>query len=134
VNARAPLILIADDCEDFLAALAGLLVAAGYRIACAHDGLQVVTRAIALRPSAVLMELSMPGLDGWEATRRIRADLRTYSIPVIVLTAYGLRRYADRAWAAGCSAFLMKPMDDGKILLDELARLLPRRPALHTSM
>ncbi len=124
-----PLVLLADDSEDVLEAHGEILRDAGYRVAFAHDGNEVVARAIELRPDVILMDLSMPGLDGWEATRRIRADLRTHRIPIIALTSHALRRYADRSFDAGCTSFVQKPLGSGAQLVDEVARALARRPA-----
>ena len=121
------LVLLADDAEDVLEAHGEILSDAGYRIACAHDGREAVDKAIALRPDVILMDLQMPGLDGWEATRLIRSDLRTHHIPIIAFTSHGLRRYADRSFAAGCTSFLEKPCQRPTALLDEVRRALARR-------
>lgn len=125
----SPLVLIADDSEDVLEAHGEILRDAGYRVVVAHDGHEAVAQAVERRPDVILMDLQMPGLDGWEATRRIRADLRTHRIPVIALTSHALRRYADRSFEAGCSSFLEKPVRSGPVLLDEVKRALARRPA-----
>jgi CheY-like chemotaxis protein len=121
-----PLVLIADDNEDIVDSHAELLVAAGYRVVKARNGLEAFDCAVAERPDVILMDLDMPVLDGWEATRRIRADLRTHRIPIIAFTSYGLRRYADRSFEAGCSAFLDKPVH-ARVLLAEVDRALARR-------
>ncbi len=122
-----PLVLLADDAEDVLDAHAEILSDAGYRIARASDGRQAVDLALTLRPDVILMDLQMPGIDGWEATRLIRGDLRTHHIPIIAFTSHGLRRYADRSFAAGCSAFLEKPCRSPSLLLEEVERALARR-------
>jgi CheY-like chemotaxis protein len=122
-----PLVLLADDAEDVLEAHGEILNDAGYRIACARDGREAVEKAIALRPDVILMDLQMPGLDGWEATRRIRSDLRTHHIPIIAFTSHGLRRYADRSFDAGCTSFLEKPCRSPALLLEEVQRVLARR-------
>ncbi|HEX9100621.1 MAG TPA: hypothetical protein VF997_00390, partial [Polyangia bacterium] len=70
------------------------------------------------------------GIDGWEATRLIRADLRTHHIPIIALTGHGLRRHLDRSFAAGCTSFVEKPCRSATLLLDEVRRVLSRRPAV----
>ncbi|HEX6838072.1 MAG TPA: response regulator, partial [Polyangia bacterium] len=118
----------ADDSDDVLEAHGAILTDAGYRVAFAHDGDQAVAQALALRPAVILMDLQMPGLDGWEATRQIRADLRTHHIPIIAFTSHGLRRYADRSFAAGCTAFLEKPCRSPVLLLDEVRRALGPAP------
>ena len=122
-----PLVLLADDSEDVLDAHGEMLSDAGYRVAFAHDGRQAVARAIELKPDVILMDLEMPGIDGWEATRQIRSDLRTHHIPIIVLTSHGLRRYADRSFDAGCTSFLQKPCPSVAALLDEVRRALAKR-------
>ena len=104
-----------------------ILSEAGYRVACAHDGREAVDKALALRPDVILMDLQMPTLDGWEATRLIRGDLRTHHIPIIALTSHALRRYADRSFDAGCTSFLEKPCATPTLLLDEVRRALARR-------
>jgi CheY-like chemotaxis protein len=124
-----PLVLLADDDADVLCASAELLELGGYRVCKARNGAEAVQLAVSLRPDVILMDLDMPEVDGWEATRRIRADLRTHRIPVIALTGYGLRRYRDRSFAAGCSAFVDKTSDP-RGLIAEIERALRRRTAL----
>jgi CheY-like chemotaxis protein len=123
----SPLVLLVDDAEDVLEVHGEILKDAGYRIACARDGRQAVEQALALRPDVILMDLQMPGIDGWEATRLIRGDLRTHHIPIIALTCHGLRRYADRCVDAGCTSFLSKPCRSPALLVDEVRRALVRR-------
>jgi two-component system cell cycle response regulator DivK len=120
----APLVLLADDSEDVLESHGEILTDAGYRVAYAHDGKEAVAKALELRPDVILMDLQMPGIDGWEATRQVRADLRTHHIPIIALTSHGLRRYADRSFDAGCTSFLEKPCRSAAALLDEVRRVL----------
>jgi CheY-like chemotaxis protein len=122
----SPLVLLADDSEDVLEAHGEILSDAGYRIAFARDGKEAVQKALDLRPDVILMDLQMPGIDGWEATRRIRSDLRTHRIPIIALTSHGLRRYADRSFEAGCTSFLEKPCRSAPALVDEVRRVLAR--------
>jgi two-component system, cell cycle response regulator DivK len=126
-----PLVLLADDSIDVLESHAAILADAGYRVVQATDGHDAVQKAIALKPDVILMDLQMPGLDGWEATRLIRSDLRTHHIPIIALSGHGLRRYVHRSFDAGCTAFLVKPCESSALLLAEVARALgqaaPRR-------
>ena len=117
------LVLLADDDDEAREAHAAILREAGYELALARDGAEAVAQAIALRPDVILMDLAMPVLDGWEATRRIRGDLRTHRIPVIALTGHGLRRHVDRSVEAGCTGFLPKPCDR-RPLLEAVARVL----------
>src|SRR5579864_8707531 len=119
---RAPLVLIADDAEDVRASHSAILEEAGFRVATARDGEEAVAQALALRPDVILMDLGMPVLDGWEATRRIRADLRTHHIPIIAFTCYGLRRYLDRSFEAGCVAFVEKSCREPLAIVDEVRR------------
>jgi two-component system cell cycle response regulator DivK len=121
-----PLVLLADDSEEVLEAHGEILADAGYRIEFAHDGGEAVQKSLELRPDVILMDLQMPGIDGWEATRRIRSDLRTHRIPIIAFTSHGLRRYADRSFDAGCTAFLEKPVPSATLLLDEVRRAVAR--------
>lgn len=127
IECMGSLVLIADDADDVLEAHSEILKEAGYRIACARDGRQAVDLALELRPDVILMDLQMPGMDGWEATRIIRGDLRTHHIPIIALTSHGLRRYADRSFDAGCTSFLQKPCVSPTLLVDEVRRALARR-------
>lgn len=128
----SPLVLLADDSDDVLESHGDILKEAGYRVAFARDGRQAVAQALELRPDVILMDLQMPGIDGWEATRLIRADLRTHHIPIIAFTSHGLRRYADRSFAAGCTSFVEKPCASGALLLDEVRRALARRTPFGT--
>jgi two-component system cell cycle response regulator DivK len=122
----APLVLLADDSDDVLESHGEILTDAGYRVAYAHDGREAVAKALELRPDVILMDLQMPGIDGWEATRQVRADLRTHHIPIIAFTSHGLRRYADRSFDAGCTSFLEKPCQSAAQLVEEVGRALKR--------
>ena len=111
-----PLVLIVDDYEDAREMYAEYLMADGFRVVEASNGLEAVTRAGELQPDIILMDLSLPGIDGWEATRRLRADSRTAAIPVIVLSGRSEDAASAAARDAGCSAFLLKP-----VLPDDIA-------------
>jgi two-component system, cell cycle response regulator DivK len=121
-------VLVVDDYEDARDMYAEYLRVSGYQVATATDGLQAVALTTERLPDIVLMDLSLPGLDGWEATRQIKADSRTRHIPVIALTGHGLSSAADGARAAGCDAFVLKPchLED---VLAEVKRLLERARA-----
>lgn len=83
-----------------------------YEILIAVDGAAGVDMAIAHRPDLILMDLSLPLVDGWEATRRIKADATTAAIPVMAITANAMTGDEDRARAAGCDDFMTKPVDE----------------------
>jgi CheY-like chemotaxis protein len=87
---------------------AALLSRHGFSVRTAASGEEAIAAAEE-RPAVVVMDLAMPGLNGWEATRRLKTGARTSDIPVIVLTAHGLDQYREVALAAGCDAFLSKP-------------------------
>jgi two-component system, cell cycle response regulator DivK len=94
-----------------------------YRLAVAEDGQAALEKAMAVQPDLILMDLSLPRMDGWEATRRLKADARLARIPVIVLSAHAMRGDEERARASGCDDFLTKPIDEAA-LFQKLARHL----------
>src|SRR5712664_4700111 len=106
-------LLVVDD-EPVNLALIHLLVEElelTVRIATAENGHEAVAKARELTPSLVLMDLKMPGLDGWEATRQLKADPATASIPIIAVTAQAMVGDRERALAAGCDEYVTKPLD-----------------------
>jgi two-component system cell cycle response regulator DivK len=117
------LILIADDSADNRDLYARAMADAGFRFALSEDGQECLQRARELNPDLIVMDLSLPNLDGLEATRQLKADEQTRHIPVIVLTAYGWETVKEDAYRHGCDGFLVKPCppDD---LLKEIARFL----------
>ena len=108
-RSAAPLVLVVEDHADAREMYAAGLELAGFRVAEAADGLQAIASAIELRPAVIIMDLSLPRLDGWAATRQLKTDARTTSIPVVALSGHTLPRYIDEARAAGCVAVLVKP-------------------------
>ena len=104
-----PLVLVVEDYEDARELYAEYLVFAGFRVEQASDGLEALQKANALVPDVILMDLSMPGMDGWEATRRLKKDAKTKHIPIIALTGHVLAGHAEGARSAGCDSFLAKP-------------------------
>jgi two-component system, cell cycle response regulator DivK len=120
----SPAVLVVDDNDDTRAMYAHLLRSAGFEVRLAADGDEALAAADQ-RPDLIIMDLAMPGLNGWEATRRLKTGERTKDIPIIVLTAHALDHYRDVAVAAGCDAFLSKPcaIED---LVSEVRRLLAR--------
>lgn len=104
-----PLVLVVDDVAHGREIFAEYLEFRGFRVATAADGLEAMDKAFELLPDIILMDLSLPQLDGWEATRRLKADERTSSIPIIALTAHALAAAHDRAKEVGCDAVVTKP-------------------------
>jgi len=104
-----PLVLVVDDVAHGREIFAEYLEFRGFRVATAADGLEALDKAFELRPDVILMDLSLPELDGWEATKRLKSDDRTRTIPVIALTAHALASAHDRAMAAGCDSVVTKP-------------------------
>jgi CheY-like chemotaxis protein len=105
----APLVLVVDDVAHGREIFAEYLEFRGFRVATAEDGLEAMDKAFELLPDLILMDLSLPGIDGWEATRRLKQDDRTRGIPVIALTAHALASAHDRAKEVGCDAVVTKP-------------------------
>ena len=105
----APLVLVVDDVAHGREIFAEYLEFRGFRVATAADGLEALDKAFELRPDVILMDLSLPGLDGWEATRRLKHDERTRTIPIIALTAHALASAHEKAKAAGCDSVVTKP-------------------------
>jgi two-component system, cell cycle response regulator DivK len=121
-------ILYVEDNDDNIFMLRSRLTRAGYTVVVATDGAQGVTMAAAERPDLVLMDLSLPVLDGWEATRRIKAAADTSAIPVIALTAHAMPGDQEKALAAGCDDFDTKPVELPR-LLGKIRALLPEGKA-----
>jgi len=115
-------ILIVEDVELNRELLVQLLEN-DYRLVLAADGAAALERAAETKPDLILMDLSLPRIDGWEATRRLRADRTLSRIPVIVLSAHAMRGDEERARASGCDDFLTKPIDE-TLLFEKIARHL----------
>jgi two-component system, cell cycle response regulator DivK len=104
-----PLVLVVDDVAHGREIFAEYLEFRGFRVATAADGLEALDKAFELLPDVILMDLSLPQLDGWEATKRLKGDERTKTIPIIALTAHALASAHDKAMAAGCDSVVTKP-------------------------
>ncbi len=120
-------ILLVEDNEVNAEMLTRRLVRRGFIVSVAADGRQAVDQATADSPDLILMDMSLPELDGWEATRHIKADPVTTAIPVIALTAHAMSSDRDRALAAGCEEFETKPIDFARLLAKMQALLRWRR-------
>jgi two-component system, cell cycle response regulator DivK len=120
---HGPLILVVDDYQDAREMYAEYLQFSGFRVAEARNGNEAVEQAFALKPDLILMDLSLPGMDGWEATRRLKADATTKHIPIVALTGHALAGASEGAKRAGCDSFVTKPClpDD---LVVEVRRML----------
>jgi CheY-like chemotaxis protein len=120
-------ILLVDDNEMNRDALCRRLQRRGFEVEVATDGVEGLERVEAAPPDLILMDLSLPRMDGLELTRRLKAAPATASIPIVALTAHATRDDLERALAAGCDDFDTKPVDFTR-LLDKIARLQPPRP------
>jgi len=120
---QAPLVLVVDDMDDGREICAEYLAFRKYRVATAADGFEALAKAAELLPDIILMDLSLPGIDGWETTRRLKGDDLTRHIPVVALTAHALRSAHDQAVEAGCDAVITKPVLP-KDLEAEIRRIL----------
>ena len=114
-------ILVVEDNEMNRDMLCRRLVRKGYSVLIAADGVQGLSVAKAETPDVIIMDLSLPRVDGWEACRRLKADQSTSDIPVIALTAHAMSTDREKALAAGCDDFDTKPVDFVR-LLDKIER------------
>ena len=105
-----PLVLLVEDDRDGRLLFAEWLQQSGFRVEQAHNGLQALERAFDLMPDAILTDLNIPGIDGYELTRRLKMDSRTEHIPILAVTGYApFTQDPSRADRAGCDAVLLKP-------------------------
>ncbi len=117
-------ILVVEDQEDNRRILRDLLTNAGYDMIEAEDGQQALAAVVKRRPDLILMDIQLPILDGYEATRRIKAMPELKSIPIIVVTSYALSGDEGKARAAGCDAYVTKPYSP-RALLAKIREYLP---------
>ena len=120
-------ILLVEDNEMNRDMLSRRLERRGYQVVIAVDGAEGVRMAQAEAPALILMDMSLPGMDGWEATRQLKAAAETRTIPVIALTAHAMAGDREKAIAAGCDDFDTKPVDLAR-LLAKIEALLGRSP------
>ena len=118
-------ILVVEDQPDNRQIIRDLLTSAGYALIEAEDGEAGVRLAGVHRPDLILMDIQLPLLDGYEATRRIKADPELRAIPIIVVTSYALSGDEAKATAAGCNAYVAKPFSPRQ-LLATIRRFLPQ--------
>lgn len=109
VNREQPLVLLAEDFEDARDLYRDYLEFSGFTVRTADNGREAIDRAIALQPDLILMDASMPVLDGWQATRELKLNPKTRHIPVLALTAHAFDDARQQAAAVGCDGFVTKP-------------------------
>lgn len=117
-------ILVVEDNEMNRDMLCRRLARKGYTVLVARDGIEGVSVAQAELPDLIIMDLSLPRIDGWEATRRLKSDPKTQSIPVIALTAHAMSTDRDKALDAGCDDFDTKPVNFDR-LVAKIEQALP---------
>lgn len=120
-------ILLVEDHEDNRNVYRAILEHFGFRVLVAPDGREGIRMAREHRPDLILMDLSIPHIDGWEATRVLKADQATAEIPVIALSAHALEEDRTRAIQAGCAGYLAKPVEPRRVL-QEVQRFLGAAP------
>ena len=120
-------ILYVEDNDDNVYMLRGRLTRAGFEVTVATDGAQGVAMAVSEAPDLILMDLSLPVLDGWEASRRLKGALETRAIPIIALSAHAMEGDRTRAIDAGCDDYDTKPVDFPR-LLGKIRALLAKEP------
>ena len=123
MKSPAPIILLVDDYADNRAMYARYLVYAGYRVDEATNGQEALDKAGEIHPDLIVMDLSLPVMDGWEATRVLKAELPTSAIPIVALTAHALRSDEAKATEIGFDAFIRKPAEP-KLVLEIVQRFV----------
>jgi two-component system cell cycle response regulator DivK len=136
-----PFILIVEDFDDAREMYREYLEFAGFRVETARDGREAIEKAREIDPDLILMDLSLPVMDGWEATRRLKGDPATAHLVIVALSAHALAAEGDRARQAGCDGFIAKPclpsdlvaqmMSFLKLQSDRGGRARPQRPRRH---
>jgi len=127
LQTRRPLVLIVEDHQDLRTLYAEQLTMSGFDVIEAGDGAEAIDRTSSSQPDVVLMDLGLPVVDGWEATRRLKADVRTAHIPVVALTAHDGSGELQRATLAGCDWFVPKPCAPDALIAEVRRVLQPYR-------
>ncbi len=123
-----PLVLVVEDYQDAREMYAAYLQFSGFRVAEAANGLEALEKTRELLPDIILMDLALPKMDGWEATRRLKSDDKTKHIPIVALTGHALSGHAEGAREAGCDAFVTKPCLPDALVAEIQRVLAARRP------
>lgn len=118
-------VLVVEDNADNLELIRLVLVRNGYEVLAAPTGEEGVDMAVSERPDFILMDINLPGIDGLETTRRIRASKSNGSIPIIAITSYAMRGDMEQILAAGCNGYFEKPIDPLRIM-DDIHTILRR--------
>ena len=127
-DAGQTLVLVVEDYQDAREMYTAYLQFSGYRVVEATNGIEAIEKTIELLPDIILMDLALPKIDGWEATKCLKSDERTKHIPIVALTGHALAGFAEGAREAGCDAFVTKPcLPDA--LVTEIERMLATRGA-----
>ncbi|MEJ2503043.1 MAG: response regulator [Gemmatimonadota bacterium] len=116
-------VLLVEDNEDNLIVYRTILEHVGYRVLEARDGEEGIATARSERPDIILMDISIPKLDGWEATVRLKDDDGTSAIPIVALTAHALEEDRAKAMQAGCDGYLAKPVEPRRVV-DEVVKFI----------
>ncbi len=119
-------VLVVEDNEDNLRLISYALERAGYTVISAATGEEGIERAIREKPFFILMDIQLPGIDGIEATRRIRASGVTQEVPIIAITSYAMRGDMEKILDAGCNGYFEKPIDPLTII-DHIQTILDKR-------
>jgi len=123
MTATPATILLVEDNLHNRRIFQGVLKHSGFNVLEAEDGGKALELVQSAHPDLILMDLSIPVVDGWECTRRIKADPATRGIPIIALTAHAMRGDEDRARAAGCDGYMSKPISPKRVV-EEVKRVL----------
>jgi two-component system, cell cycle response regulator DivK len=118
-----PKILVVEDNEMNRDMLVRRLQHRGFQVSTAGDGLQGLALARSLMPDLILLDMSLPGMDGWEVTKKLKGDANTRDIPVIALTAHAMQGDREGALGAGCEDYDTKPVDLDRLLAKIAFRL-----------
>ena len=122
-NMKDKTIMLVEDNPHNRKIFSAMLEHSGFSVVEAEEGNQAIETARRTKPALILMDLSIPGLDGWEVTRRLKADAETRHILIVALTAHAMRGDEERALQAGCDGYLSKPISPKKVV-EEVKRYL----------